>query len=181
MRPRSRQKGLSLFGSFLVRFPSAHDAVDLIETFDSARHRSCGRAVLVMCLKQCWATLSTAAIAGELRFRKPPASDRHDRFTLTFQHLSQFSRSDGPGAEKGGSGTASSIAGSDAGDSLCTPKQHASFCSTQRSRCPFQPCSSVTAVRAGASSSSLNKRKPHLFRVGPRNELCKSVHPSVAF
>jgi hypothetical protein len=42
---------LSLLRSFLVRFYYCNDPVDFIETFDIARHGSCCRAVLAMCLK----------------------------------------------------------------------------------------------------------------------------------
>ncbi len=119
---------LGLLRSFLVRFSSVHDAVDLIETFDFARHCSCCRAVLVMCLKQCWASPPSVANAGGLRSRKPPANERHDSFTLTCQNVGQFSRSDGPRPEKGGPRTASATACCDAWDLLSTPKQQASFC-----------------------------------------------------
>src|SRR5688572_2671528 len=82
-------------------------AVGLIEIFDFARCPCCGRAVLIMCLEQCWATPSSAANAGELRSREPPAN-YHDSFTLSFPDVGQISRSDGPRSEKGGPRTASS-------------------------------------------------------------------------
>jgi hypothetical protein len=110
-----------------------------------------------MRLKQRWATLPAAACAAELRSREPPANDRRGSFTLKFQGVGQFSRSDGPSSETGGSRNAGSTACCDVWDPLRTPKQLAIFCCTQRSRYSFQRCSGITEVRAGASSSSLNK------------------------
>jgi hypothetical protein len=79
---------------------AVYDSINLSETFDFARGRRYWRAVLVMCLEQCWA-MFPAAGAGELRSRKPTVHDRSDSFTLTFQRVAQFSRPNGPGSEKG--------------------------------------------------------------------------------
>jgi hypothetical protein len=79
---------------------AVYDSINLSETFDFARGRRYWRAVLVMCLEQCWAKLPAASGAGELRSREPP-NVRRDSFTLTFQRIDQFSGPDGASSKEG--------------------------------------------------------------------------------